>query len=261
LTPESAANNNPGMKFRSGFFLTLIVWLVAFFLNGGRGRLVAQLSSTSALPGAATTSNSGGSPQEQIAALELEMTNAYQRVLQIVNQPVRALARAARMRVATYNEGWFHPGATKPDFNTVDIRQSQELIYATNQYVTSNLNPGVVFLGQELEFNAMTKLFYTNRSLPKHKLSEAEMLEINQLYRVIGRCELGIKRIQGPAALVNTKPIVLDEGDAETHAGAGGLVERIRGIPAGTRVLYGGGAIVLLIIVASALRLMKRKSD
>ena len=58
-----------------------------------------------------------------------------------------------------------------------------------SQYVTSDLNPGVVFPGKELEFNSKTKYFYMDRSLPKKKLTEAEMLEINRLYRVIARDE------------------------------------------------------------------------
>jgi hypothetical protein len=46
-----------------------------------------------------------------------------------------------------------------------------------------------MFIGRELEFNPMTKYFHTDRTLPKKRLSEAEMLEINRLYRVIGRDE------------------------------------------------------------------------
>jgi hypothetical protein len=34
----------------------------------------------------------------------------------------------------------------------------------------------------------MTKYFYTDRFLPKMKLTEDEMVEINQLYRIIGQC-------------------------------------------------------------------------
>ena len=34
----------------------------------------------------------------------------------------------------------------------------------------------------------MTKIFYQDRSLPKKRLTEEEMLEINRLYRIIGRC-------------------------------------------------------------------------
>jgi hypothetical protein len=35
----------------------------------------------------------------------------------------------------------------------------------------------------------MTKYFYNDFTVPKKKLTEAEMLEINQLCRVIGSCE------------------------------------------------------------------------
>jgi len=44
-----------------------------------------------------------------------------------------------------------------------------------------------MFIGDELEFNSMTKYFYTDRTLPKKRLSDAEMNEINDLYRAIGR--------------------------------------------------------------------------
>jgi len=215
-------------------------------------RLAAQQSASPAQPAGSTSTNSKATPQERMAALQLEMTNAFQSVLQIVNQPVRAFARAPKMRVSTYIPGWFHPGATKPNFGTVDVRQTQELIYAKDQYVTSDLNPGMVFLGQELEFNAMTKYFYTNRALPKHKLTEAEMLEINQLYRVIGRCEQEISRLQSPPP---DETVRANSDGAEVP---GGLVDQIRGIPVKTRALYGGIAIAALVFVVFVLRLAKR---
>jgi len=68
------------------------------------------------------------------------------------------------------------------------VRTTQQLIYG-NDYVTSDLNPTEMFLGRELEFNAMTKYFYVDRTLPKARLSEPQMLEINRLYRIIGRDE------------------------------------------------------------------------
>ena len=123
------------------------------------------------------------------AAVKTELNNAVLRVEQIVNQPVTQLNRTPEMSVSISSPGWLHPGAERPDFKTVDIRTTQDLHYAEKQYVTSDLNPGVVFLGKELEFNSKTKYFYTDRSLPKKKLSEAEMLEINRLYRVIARDE------------------------------------------------------------------------
>jgi hypothetical protein len=91
--------------------------------------------------------------------------------------------------VSVYKPGWFHPGATRPDFDTVDVRQHQEFPYADHKFVTSHLNPGIVYLGADLEFNSMIKYFYTDRAHPKRKLTEPEMLEINRLYRIIGKCE------------------------------------------------------------------------
>jgi hypothetical protein len=122
------------------------------------------------------------------------MDDAISRVQEIVNQPVKRLARTPNMRVGTFSPGWFHPGADKPDFNTVDVRATQELPYDQFEYVTSDLNPGVVFPGHELEFNPMTKYFYTDRTVPKKKLTGAEMLEINRLYRIIGHDEEQLAR-------------------------------------------------------------------
>jgi hypothetical protein len=42
----------------------------------------------------------------------------------------------------------------------------------------------------------MTKYFYTDRSVPKKRLTEAEMLEINRLYRIIGHDEEQLARSQ-----------------------------------------------------------------
>jgi hypothetical protein len=136
---------------------------------------------------------------EQIATIKKEMNDAIFRVQDIVNQPVTHLKRTPDMDVAEYGPGgWFHPGAIKPDFNNVDVRKTQQLNYQGHQYVTSDLNPGEVFLGSELEFNPMTKYFFMDRSVPKKKLTEAEMLEINDLYRTIGRCEQELDELEHP---------------------------------------------------------------
>jgi hypothetical protein len=99
------------------------------------------------------------------------------------------LPRTPDMEVSLYSPGWFHDGAIKPDFATDDVRTTQETKYGQNRYVTSDLNPGVVFVGSDLEFNSLTKYFYTDRALPKKKLTEGEMQEINRLYRIIAKCE------------------------------------------------------------------------
>jgi hypothetical protein len=92
--------------------------------------------------------------------------------------------------VGYYGEGWFHPGAERPDFRNADIRKTQETAqYEKHEFITSNLNPEVVFPGDQVEFNSQTKFFYLDRSLPKKRLTEAEMVEVNRLYRIIGTCD------------------------------------------------------------------------
>jgi hypothetical protein len=128
----------------------------------------------------------------QKAAIQAEGAHATQAVIDIVNQPVTHLPRTAA--AAVFSPGWFHPGAIRPDFATVDVRQTQELVYDKDTYVTSDLNPSEMFLGGELEFNAMTKAFYVDRTLPKKRLSEAEMLRINELYRAIAHSDQTMTR-------------------------------------------------------------------
>lgn len=134
----------------------------------------------------------------RVAALTAEMEQAMQKVRAIVNQPVKRYLRQPGMPVGKFSPGWFHEGAMVPDFSTVDVRATQEFPYDRYPYVTSDLNPGIVFIGRELEFNSMTKYFYTDRTVPKKRLTEAEMLEINHLYRIIGRCKDELRRLLKP---------------------------------------------------------------
>jgi len=131
----------------------------------------------------------GTNPPASVADIKLELADAISKVREIVNQPVESLPRKPGMKVATVSPGWFRPGAEKPDFNRVDIRNTQKSPYDQNEYVSSDLNPKAVYVGPDLEFNPMTKYFYTNWSVPKKKLNESEMLEINRLYRIIGEDE------------------------------------------------------------------------
>jgi hypothetical protein len=122
-----------------------------------------------------------------VTTLKADAERADQKVIALVNQPVTHLPRTGP--VSVFSPGWFHPGAITPDFDNVDVRATQEFPYDRYEHVTSDLNPGEMFIGSELEFNSMTKYFYADRTLPKKRLSEAEMTEINGLYRVIGRDE------------------------------------------------------------------------
>jgi hypothetical protein len=138
-------------------------------------------------------------PRQQVAAWRKEQNDAVARVQSIINQPVQPVARTKDMQVTMFGPPWFHPGATTPDFNNVDIRKTQETPYAAFPYVSTTLNPGLAWVGSELEFNSMTKFFYTDRSVPKKKLTEQEMLEVNRLYRIIGRTEQQIIDLHLPS--------------------------------------------------------------
>ena len=101
----------------------------------------------------------------------------------------------------------------------------------------------------------MTKFFYTNRSLPKRKLTEAEMIEINELYRIIGKCERAILRIQNPT----TGRASLSQPDTEAFAPEQPL-DDIRNIPQETRIFYGAIGLGGLIALAVILRLFRKKA-
>jgi hypothetical protein len=138
------------------------------------------------------------SSADDIAAIKTQKDDAIFKVQDIVNQPITHLKFSPGMVGVAHFDVWFHPGAITPDFDHVDIRKTQALDYQSYQYVTSDANPGEVFLGGELEFNSMTKYFYTDRSIPKKKLTEAEMLQINDLYRVIGHCNEKLDELEHP---------------------------------------------------------------
>jgi hypothetical protein len=132
--------------------------------------------------------------EQMVADLKQQLSTAISAVQKIVNQPVASQPRTRKMEVATY-PGWFHAGAITPDFNNVDVRKTQQFDYDVHPFIASTSSPDVVYVGSDVEFNPMTKLFYTDRSVPKKKLTEAEMVEINRLYRVIGRCEMQLNQL------------------------------------------------------------------
>jgi len=226
----------------------------------GLSRICISLFIVYAAAGRVSAQSSTDTNSDQIAALQLQLTNAWHQVETIINQPVRAYRRNPDYDVAVYSSGWFDPGAMTPNFNTVDVRQSQQLVY-TDAWVSSDLTVNMMFLGKDLEFNAMTKLFYTNRSLPKKKLSEAEMLQINSLYRTIGHCQTEIAQLQNPPAAETAAADTQSDTDDTNDITSGQSFAAIRRIPQQTRILYGSIAIGALIVVVLALRLFKKKSD
>jgi hypothetical protein len=219
------------MSGRSLASLLYLLWAVCI-----SGTVRAQTSTNSA---ASTNTPS------QIAALTAEMNQAMTRVRQIVNQPVTRYARQPGMSVRIYSSGWFHEGATRPNFNTVDVRTTQELVYNKGGYVTSDLNPGVVFIGSQLEFNSMTKFFYTDRTLPKKRLTEPEMLEINRLYRVIGRCEHELDALQNP---VKADAAAESENGSTNELAETGWTFSVSRVPRSRLMLAGGGIVAILFL-------------
>jgi hypothetical protein len=134
--------------------------------------------------------------QEQITALLKEQNLAVQKIQEIVNQAVAPVQATLKMRVAVCGPDWFDSGITKPDFNKVDVRATQQHDYDRFEYVASKARPETIYRGKELEFNPMTKFFYKDMSAPKKKLTEAEMIEINRLFRIIGRTEKQLDKLQ-----------------------------------------------------------------
>ena len=193
----------------------------------------------------------------QIAALQLQLTNAWHSVEAIVNQPARAYQRDDSYRISIYSPGWFHPGASTPDFNNTDVRKSQEFPY-TSPWVSSDVTPTMMFRGSDLEFNSMTKLFYTNRGLPKKRLTEAEMVQINSLYRTIGQCKKEIEKLQLPSEVEATTDT--ESGSNDTNAPPKAIVA-IERIPQQTRILYGSIGIGVLLVLAIVFRLIRKRSD
>jgi hypothetical protein len=197
-------------------------------------------------------------PEE--AALVAERDDAIEKVKQIVNQPVAALPFAPEGTVGTFEQGWFHEGANRPDFLGADIRVTQRFPYERYDYVTSNLNPGVMFRGRDLEFNPETKYFYTDRSLPKKRLTESEMVEINRLYRIIGAREQDLARLRGeplPGARAAARPRAAASGG---QAASGGAATEVPAAAPQPKALYAiaGGLVLALAIAVSRRRAAAR---
>jgi len=112
------------------------------------------------------------------------------------------------------------------------------------------LNPGLYFIGSQLEFNANTKYFYKNRTVPKKKLTQAEMLEINRLYRIIGKCEQEINRIKNPTSPTSAQASGETEKDDTAAPGSSSTRSRLLNPYIGIPLL----GVCLLILLIGFLR-------
>jgi hypothetical protein len=185
-------------------------------------------------------------------AIRAEMQQATHEVEKIVNQPVTAYRRTPGMKnVGKFQGGWFHPGAMTPNFDTADVRQTQDhAAYDKYEYVTSDLNPGIVWPANQVEFNSMTKYFYTNRNVPKKRLTDAEMQEINRLYRIIGRCQHELNRITPTEQAALKTAQSNDSSETETPA---------EKRPRLLNPYIGGGAIGGLVLLLVAVNFIRKR--
>jgi hypothetical protein len=97
--------------------------------------------------------------------------------------------------------------------------------------------------------------------LPKKKLTEAEMLQINSLYRTIGHCRGEIQQLQNPTPAETTADTATDTGDDTNATAPPAAIAAIASIPRQTRILYGGIGIGALVILMISLRLVRKKPE
>lgn len=152
------------------------------------GRQAMQCLSLTNLPAAI---------QQQGVAVRAEIKATVASVQALVNQvpPVVVKPPGAKSQTRSY-----HPGATKPDFNTADVVSGREG-FPGAEYLQWEGKPNVFYRSEDCEFNSQTKMFYTARDVPKKKLTDAETQELVRLYRLIGKDE----------AIINTLPKRLAE--------------------------------------------------
>jgi hypothetical protein len=123
---------------------------------------------------------------ERVIKLAQDLREAVARVREIVNQPVTQLPVDVAMSIGTYN-GWYGGRPPPPDFENADVRTTQDTShYQDHDYGTSPLKPGIAFKLDEVAYNSQLNFFYVDPTVPKKKLSQNELEEINGLYREIG---------------------------------------------------------------------------
>src|SRR6185436_11324247 len=79
------------------------------------------------------------SDSDRARSLQAEHDDAVRRVQEIVNQSVPALPITPDSEPALFQPGWFHSGANRPSFDTVDVRATQVFPYEKWEYVTSDI--------------------------------------------------------------------------------------------------------------------------
>jgi hypothetical protein len=76
-----------------------------------------------------------GFQSSEETAFVAEMNDAVVQVKHIVNAPVPALPRTPDVEVRVFGPGWFHEGAARPNFLSVDVSATQQFPYDQFEYV------------------------------------------------------------------------------------------------------------------------------
>ena len=98
------------------------------------------------------------------------------------------------------------PVRSSRDFNVADVVTGREAWHG--DYVYMQTRPGVCYCSADCEFNPQTKFFYTNRDVPKKKLTDAENQEVVRLYRILGKDEMILNAL--PKRLADAKNTAAD---------------------------------------------------
>src|SRR2546423_4856404 len=101
------------------------------------------------------------------------------------------------------------------------------------------------FVGGELELKGSQMFFNKNRSLPKKKLSEAEMLEINRLYRIIGRCEHDLVVLKNPQLAGSNGDGTAAGSDSEVAQPVAAATNRPRPL----NIIFGAVLVLLILLI------------
>ncbi len=135
--------------------------------------------------------------KEKIASLNSEITRSEALVKLVVNRPVMGYRIGPGSTPKMISPGWFDNHTDKPDYNGVDVRTTRELPYEKIPFVTSPTTPGFMFPGVDLEYNPELKYYYSDLNVPKKKLTDEEMVSINNLYHVIGMDKKKLADLEG----------------------------------------------------------------
>ncbi len=148
------------------------------------------------LAGAAPDKVLTGLQGKAAAAARGEFDKTTRKVQAIVNQTPPIVPKPADdAEVYHYS---YHPGANAPDYDAENLLATREIWKGEYAYIEGV--PNVYYRSAECEFNPQTKYFYTSRTVPKKKLSDAEYGELTRLFHLLGQQQKAMANVPPPTA-------------------------------------------------------------